>query len=61
VSGPPRGGQETAGAEDAVRALVSLGYSPADADRAVRAALDEGGRALTAPELIRKGLAKIRV
>src|SRR5947207_3626288 len=33
-----------AGAEDAIRALVSLGYSTTDADRAVRAALDEDGK-----------------
>ena len=42
-----------AGADDAIRALVSLGYSPADAERAVRAALDDGGRGLSATELIR--------
>src|SRR5262249_12088308 len=34
----PRG----AGAEDAVRALVSLGYASPDAERAVREAIDEG-------------------
>ena len=42
ASGRRRGGArpEGAGAEDAIRALVSLGYSTADAERAVRAALD---------------------
>ena len=48
-----------AGAEDAIRALVSLGYSTADADRAVRMALDEGGRGMSAAELIRRALARV--
>jgi Holliday junction DNA helicase RuvA len=48
------------GAEDAVRALVSLGYSPSDSERAVRAALDGGGRGLSATDLIRSALAKVR-
>jgi Holliday junction DNA helicase RuvA len=47
------------GADDAIRALVSLGYSTADAERAVRNALDDGGRGLSAPELIRRALAKV--
>ena len=46
--------------DDAVRALVSLGYAAVDAERAVRSALDDGGRGLSAPELIRKSLGKIR-
>lgn len=50
---------EGAGVEDAVRALVSLGYSPQDAERAVRAALDDGGKGLPAAELIRRALAKV--
>lgn len=48
-----------AGADDAVRALVSLGYGSADAEKAVRSALDEGGRGLSAPELIRRALSKV--
>jgi Holliday junction DNA helicase RuvA len=48
------------GAEDAIRALVSLGYSPADAERAVRQAIDEGGSGMGAAELIRGALGKIR-
>jgi Holliday junction DNA helicase RuvA len=58
----PGGGPrpEGAGAEDAVRALVSLGYSTSDAERAVRQALDEGGRGQSATELIRTALSKIR-
>jgi Holliday junction DNA helicase RuvA len=49
------------GTEDAMRALVSLGYSTADAERAVRAVLDGGakGAGMTAPELIRAALARI--
>jgi Holliday junction DNA helicase RuvA len=57
-SGAPR--PEGAGAEDAIRALVSLGYTTGDAEKAVRAAIDANGRGLTAPELIRAALAKIR-
>ncbi len=45
------------GAEDAVRALVSLGYSTVDADKAVRRALDSGPAGMSAPELIRAALA----
>lgn len=48
-----------AGVEDAIRALVSLGYSPQDAEGAVRSALDEGGSGLGAAELIRSALGKI--
>jgi holliday junction DNA helicase RuvA len=51
---------EGAGAEDAVRALVSLGYSASDAERAVRQALDDGGRGQSATDLIRTALSKIR-
>jgi holliday junction DNA helicase RuvA len=46
-------------AEDAVRALVSLGYESQDAERAVKAALDAGGKGMTAPDLIREALAKV--
>jgi Holliday junction DNA helicase RuvA len=46
-------------AEDAMRALVSLGYSSADAERAVKAALDAGGSSRSAPDLIRDALAKV--
>jgi Holliday junction DNA helicase RuvA len=50
---------EGASADDAVRALVSLGYTTADAERAVKAALDGGRGKLSATELIRASLAKI--
>ena len=43
-------------AEDAIRALVSLGYSLADAERGVRSALDAASGPLTTPELIRAAL-----
>lgn len=55
ATGRPAG----AGVDDAIRALVSLGYTPADAERAVRAAVDDSGRGLSAPELIRAALAKV--
>jgi Holliday junction DNA helicase RuvA len=48
-----------AAAEDAIRALVSLGYSTVDAEKAVRAAIDGGARGVTAPELIRAALTKV--
>lgn len=55
----PGGGAPGSAAEDAMRALVSLGYSTADAERAVKAALDAGGAARPAPDLIRDALAKV--
>ncbi|HEV8215156.1 MAG TPA: RuvA C-terminal domain-containing protein, partial [Gemmatimonadaceae bacterium] len=62
VSVPGLGGSrpDGAGAEDAIRALVSLGYSPGDAERAVREAIDEAGTGSGAAELIRRALGKIR-
>jgi Holliday junction DNA helicase RuvA len=60
------GGDETAAprsaggvAEDAMRALVSLGYTNADAEKGVRAALDSGAGSASAAELIRAALAKL--
>jgi Holliday junction DNA helicase RuvA len=58
MGGGPR--PEAAGAEDAVRALVSLGYSLPDAERAVKHALDDGARPGDAADLIRRALGKIR-
>lgn len=46
-------------AEDAIRALQSLGYTLAEAEKAVRAALDSGGKGMNAPELIRLSLTKV--
>lgn len=51
---------EGAGVDDAIRALASLGYSNADAERAVRRAVDQGGRGSSAADLIRLALAKVR-
>jgi Holliday junction DNA helicase RuvA len=48
-----------ANSENAVRALVSLGYSSPDAERAVKAALDSGDNAMSATDLIREALAKV--
>jgi Holliday junction DNA helicase RuvA len=60
-SGAEAGVGRTAGpgTDDAIRALVSLGYTTADAEKAVRSALDSGMKGMTAPELIRAALAKI--
>jgi Holliday junction DNA helicase RuvA len=52
---PPASGAS----EDALRALVSLGYNSSDAEKGVRAALDDGGGGLTAAELIRAALSKL--
>jgi Holliday junction resolvasome RuvABC DNA-binding subunit len=38
---------------------VSLGYTTADAERAVKAAMDASKGKMTAPELIRSALAKV--
>ena len=53
------GRSATASTEDAIRALVSLGYSTADAEKAVRGALESGAKGASAPELIRAALARI--
>ena len=45
--------------KDALRALVSLGYSSGEAEKGVRAALDAGGGELSAAELIRSALSKL--
>ena len=60
-SGAPAGVGRAAGpgTEDAIRALVSLGYSTADAERAVRLVIDGGAKGLSAPELIRAALGRI--
>lgn len=58
MSGPEGGIRpEGATAEDAVRALVSLGYAGVDAEKAVRRAVEEAGQGRSAPELIRLALA----
>ena len=60
AAGQAAGGRpQGAGADDAIRALVSLGYSQNDAERAVRVALEEDGKGLAAADLIRRALAKV--
>ena len=61
IGGEDSGPARTAGgaSEDAMRALVSLGYTTSDAEKGVRAALDSGGSGLSAAELIRAALAKL--
>ena len=49
----------TAAADDAIRALVSLGYSSGDAEKAVRRVVEADGRGLSASELIRAALARM--
>jgi holliday junction DNA helicase RuvA len=46
-------------ADDALRALVSLGYTQGEAEKGVRAALENTAPTRTAPELIRAALAEI--
>jgi Holliday junction DNA helicase RuvA len=48
-----------AGSEEAVRALVGLGYTPAAADDAVRAALAAGAEAAEPAQLIRRALQQL--
>ncbi len=48
---------EGAEARDAVRAMVSLGYSSNESEKAVRAALDNGARGQSTAEIIRRSLA----
>jgi holliday junction DNA helicase RuvA len=59
AAGKPGAAPEGVAADDAMRALVSLGYSSADADRALRAAIDTGGDGKSTAELIRAALAKL--
>ena len=53
---PARDGEQPGGAQEAVQALVALGYSFSDADRAVRDVLEDGDVEDTG-ELIRRALA----
>lgn len=57
VSAPGIGGTPAgAGAQEAVKALVALGYSFAEADHAVRQALEDGASGAGADEIIRRAL-----
>lgn len=55
---PSAMGARVPGLEDALRALVALGVTQGDADRAVRAVVAEQGANLSAPDLIRLALAR---
>lgn len=59
----PTGGGKAVGSAgpsaDAVRALVALGYQAADAERAVRSALDSAPKGETTADLIRRALASL--
>ncbi|MEO6444316.1 MAG: Holliday junction branch migration protein RuvA [Gemmatimonadaceae bacterium] len=55
--GAPR--PEGATADDAIRALVSLGYAAPDAEKAVRRALEDAPKLPSAPDLIRAALAMV--
>ncbi len=46
-------------ADDAVRALVALGYSAADAERSVRGTVEENGASLGTGELVRRAIARL--
>lgn len=48
------------GVEEALRALTVLGFSPGDADRAIREVLDDGPAPADAQELIRAALVRLR-
>lgn len=63
VEGATPGGKASAPAgpgADAVRALVALGYAPADADRAVRSSLERGAKGESTADLIRRSLAAVK-
>ena len=52
-------GQRAPAAEEALRALTALGVTTGDADRAVRAVIQEKG-SLSAPDLIREALGRLK-
>ena len=58
-TGATAGRPEGTGTDDAIRALVSLGYTTADAERAVRGAIDSGAKGMAAADLIRAALARV--
>ena len=56
---PPGVRPAGASVDDAIRALVSLGYAPPVAEQAVRTAMDHGAAGTNVPELVRAALARI--
>ena len=59
MGGPAAGPSLDGGAADAVRALVQLGYTQPEAEKAVRKAVEKAKGAAT-PELVRAGLAELQ-
>lgn len=62
VEGIPSAGKSAAPSgpgSDAVRALIALGYGPADAERAVRSALEEASKGGSTADLIRAALSVV--
>lgn len=57
TSGKP--GASSGPGNDAVRALVALGYGQSDAERAVRSALEHGAKGESTADLIRRSLAAV--
>ena len=55
-----RGAAPAGPGADAVRALVALGYAPADADKAVKLALEDAPKGDSTADLIRRSLAAIK-
>ena len=59
LSGAVEGGTAPPAVQDAVSALVNLGYGAAQASAAVASALKDAGEGATAPALIRLGLKEL--
>jgi Holliday junction DNA helicase RuvA len=59
IAAPGRAAAPAGPGSDAVRALVALGYAPADAERAVRATLEGAPKGESTADLIRRSLAAI--
>jgi Holliday junction DNA helicase RuvA len=56
-AGATRSAMPSGPGSDAVRALQALGYAPADAERAVRVALEHAPKNESTPDLVRRSLA----
>lgn len=56
---PGRGAPPAGPGADAARALIALGYAPAEAERAVRGALDGAPKGESTADLIRRSLAAL--
>jgi len=56
-AGSPASGSTSSARQDAVEALMALGYKPADADKAVRRAMETCGQDATTEAIVRAALA----